>query len=165
MPHLSTGDMLRKAMAEKTPTGMLAAEYLSDGQLVPDKVVVDVVTERMAQADCDQGCLLDGFPRTLTQAEALDDYLKLHDMKIDAVLLLDVATVELKRRMLERAKIEGRSDDTPETIERRMRIYHRETQPLADFYRRYNLLIPIDGSGTTEEVFHRILQAVDTIAE
>ena len=121
--HLSTGDIFRQAVKEGTPLGKQAAQYIDQGKLVPDNLVVDIVTERISQPDCREGCLLDGFPRTVEQARALDDFLAARQTAVDLVLQLDAPAEELKRRMLQRAGLEKRADDTPETIAHRMEVY------------------------------------------
>ena len=144
--HLSTGDMLRQAIQQGTELGRLADQYMSDGKLVPDETVIGIVDQRLDNADCQTGCLFDGFPRTLPQAEAL---------KADEA--------ELQQRMLERAKIEHRPDDTPQTISQRMQVYHQQTEPLLEFYSLKGLLKTIDGMGTPDEVFTRIRDCVDSL--
>ncbi len=158
--HLSTGDMLRRARADGTDLGNKAAEYMDRGQLVPDELVVEIVAERIAQPDCQAGCLFDGFPRTIAQAETLDAKLAEAGTPLDMVLELQADADELARRMLERAKIEGRADDTPETIAQRMEVYREQTSPLLDYYRQRGKLVTIDGMGTPDEVFGRICEVV-----
>lgn len=161
IPHLSTGDIFRQAIKDATPLGKQAAQYINQGQLVPDPLVVGIVTERMSQPDCQQGCLLDGFPRTVAQAEALDAYLQKRQASLDLVLQLHAPAEELQRRMLQRAKLENREDDTPETIARRMEVYRQETEPLIEYYQSRGVLDTVDGLGTPAEVFARIRQSVD----
>jgi adenylate kinase len=158
--HLSTGDMLRQARADGTELGKKAAACMDGGGLVPDDLVVGIVVERIGQPDCRKGCLFDGFPRTIAQAEALDAELEKAGTPLEMVLELKADAEELSRRMLERATIEGRADDTPETIANRMRVYREQTTPLLDYYRRQDKLVSIDGMGTPDEVFGRICQAV-----
>jgi adenylate kinase len=162
IPHLSTGDIFRQAIKEGTPLGTQASQFIDRGELVPDELVVGIVTERMGQADCRTGCLLDGFPRTVTQAKALDEYLASQTSKLDLVLQLDAPREELERRMLERAKLENRADDTPETIANRMEVYRSETEPLIEYYRDRGVLCTINGLGTPDEVFTRIRECVDS---
>ena len=161
IPHLSTGDMLREAKRDGTRLGQLAAEYMDGGQLVPDPLVVSIVGERISQPDCRQGCLFDGFPRTLGQAQSLDDCLQQQGTSLDMVLELRVEESELVERMLARAKTEQREDDTPETIRRRLEVYALQTRPLINFYRQRGLLEVVDGSGTVDEVFERVLECAD----
>jgi adenylate kinase len=158
--HLSTGDMLRQARADGTELGNQAAECMDGGGLVPDELVVGIVAERIAQPDCQAGCLFDGFPRTIAQAEALDAELARAGTPLDMVLELKADAEELARRMLQRAEIEGRADDTPETIANRMEVYREQTSPLLDYYRQQGKLVSVDGMGTPDEVFDRICAAV-----
>jgi len=159
--HLSTGDMLRQARKDGTELGKKAAEFMDGGSLVPDELVVGIVVERIAQADCQAGCLFDGFPRTIAQAQALDEQLEKQGTPLDLVLELKADEGELTRRMLERAKIENRPDDTPETIANRMEVYRSQTEPLLAYYTQRGKLEVIDGMGTPDEVFARIQACVD----
>ena len=154
--HLSTGEMLRDAGRDATPLGREADRYMQAGQLVPDDVVVGVVADRLVQKDCAGGCLFDGFPRTVPQAEALDAMLAGRNMPLDLVLALDVPQDKLVDRLLAR----GRADDRRDTIEERFRQYNELTEPLLDYYRRRGILRMIDGEGRPDEVFSRIRQAV-----
>jgi adenylate kinase len=156
LPHVSTGDIMRQAVRDGSKLGQRVAEFLHSGQLVPDLLVVDLVTERLSQKDCEAGCLLDGFPRTRPQAEALDRYLEQTGRSLTAVLRVVVPAEELRRRMLARAEHEGRTDDTPQTIAARLQVYTNETAPLVDYYRQRGILHDLDGSGTPDEVFARI---------
>jgi adenylate kinase len=156
IPHLSTGDMLRDAVEQGTTVGRLAAEFMHSGRLVPDPFVVQIVGERLQQADCERGCLFDGFPRTLGQARSLDEYLSAAGTPLDAALELRVDEDLLINRLLGR----GRHDDTIDTIRQRFRDYVTMTAPLLDYYRSTGLLRTIDGSGTTNEVFARIRKAI-----
>ena len=161
--HLSTGDMLREAKRNGTELGKLAAGYMDQGALVPDEVVVDVVTERLSEPDCRNGCLLDGFPRTLPQAESLDDFLAQRGEKLDVVLELQCDEAELSRRLLERAKLEGRADDTPDTIANRHRTYREQTTPLLAYYNERGVLRSVNGIQTREEVFAALWRTIEAI--
>jgi adenylate kinase len=154
--HLSTGEMLRRAVEHGTPEGFQAAEYMNRGDLVPDQVILAMVGHRLSEPDCRHGCLLDGFPRTLAQAEALDRLLEQANMPLDAVLDLDVDEEAVVQRLAGR----GRADDRPEVIRERLTTYRRQTAPLTEYYRGRGLLRPIDGTGTPDEVFQRILTAL-----
>jgi adenylate kinase len=158
MAHLSTGEMLRAAGEAATPLGREALEYMQVGQLVPDDVVVGIVADRLAEPDCASGCLFDGFPRTEPQAEELDQMLAQRHMPIDLVLALQVSEDQLIDRLLSR----GRMDDNRETIRERFRQYNDLTEPLLDYYRRRGILRMIDGEGTPDEVFERILKAIQS---
>lgn len=159
--HLSTGDLLRKAVREGTDLGQQAASHMESGQLVPDSLVVHLVGERLAQPDCERGSLLDGFPRSINQAQSLDEHLSEQASRVGLVMVLKVDEDELRRRMLERSRLEGRSDDTPETIEKRIQVHRTTTQPLVQYYQDRDILATIDGSGTPDEVFERVKVVVD----
>ena len=158
--HLSTGDMLRAARDAKTPLGLKADEYMSRGELVPDDIIIDLIRERLQSADCRRGYLLDGFPRTIAQAEALDGMLASQNTPLDVVLELQVPEEELFRRLAGR----GRADDKPEVIRQRLVAYRTQTEPLLDYYRRKNLLRTVDGLGTVDEIFDRIRAILDDFA-
>jgi adenylate kinase len=157
--HLSTGEMLRDAARAETKLGLEAARHMQAGQLVPDDVVVGVVADRLAGRDCARGCLFDGFPRTVRQAQELDEMLDRRGMPLDLVLSLDVPADRLVARLLAR----GRDDDNRDTIEERFRQYERLTEPLLAYYARRGILRTIDGEGTPDEVFDRVQQAVESV--
>jgi adenylate kinase len=157
--HLSTGEMLRNAARADTPLGREAARYMQAGQLVPDDIVIGIVEQRLNQKDCARGCLFDGFPRTVRQAEALDQMLARRGTPLDLVLALDVPVDRLVDRLLAR----GRMDDNRETIEERFRQYNALTEPLLDYYRRRGILRMIDGEGAPDEVFARTQQALESV--
>jgi len=155
--HLSTGDMLRAARDAKTEIGLEADKYMSSGALVPDEVVIGVIADRLKQDDCKGGYLLDGFPRTIAQAEALDKMLAEAGTPLDVVLELKVPDEELYTRLSKR----GRADDNPETIRERIAVYNNQTSPLLDYYSKKGLLKTIEGLGTVEEIFARIEKVLD----
>lgn len=155
--HLSTGDMLRAAREAKTPVGIEADKYMSSGQLVPDDVIVGIISERLQNPDCQGGYLLDGFPRTIAQAEALDKMLSEKGTPLDVVLELKVPDEELFKRLAGR----GRADDTPEVIRERLVAYNKQTSPLLEYYGKQNLLKTIDGLGTVDEIFSRVEKILD----
>ncbi len=157
MAHLSTGDMLRAARDAKTEVGLKAEKFMSSGALVPDDIIVAIIAERLKASDCQQGYLLDGFPRTIAQAEALDAMLTEKKTPLDVVLELQVPEEELFRRLAGR----GRADDNPEVIRQRLTAYRQQTAPLLDYYRRRGLLKSIDGLGTVEEIFERSRAALE----
>jgi len=163
IPHLSTGEMLRKAKQDGTDLGLLAAKYMDQGHLVPDDVIVGVVAQRLAQQDCQDGCLLDGFPRTIQQAEALDEFLAERSRRVDAVIELECRDDELVRRLSERAAAEGRADDTPEAFAVRQATYRRESAPILEHYRRQGVVHTVDGMQTREEVFADIWASLEGI--
>ena len=152
-PHISTGDMLRQAAAAGTPVGLQAKAYIDAGKLLPDEIMLEVVEERFAQPDVvEHGFLLDGFPRTLVQAEAL---VALAD--IDAAVNIDVPEAVVLERMIGR----GRTDDTPEGIANRLAIYQSETVPVIEWFEAKGLLASVDGLGTPDEVTARLIEAID----
>jgi len=158
VPHISTGEMLRAAVANGTELGKQAEVIMAAGDLVPDDLVVAMVGERLAEPDAACGYLLDGFPRNVSQAAALDGVL---GVPLDAVVQLDVPHDELMRRMLRRAEQEGRKDDTAEGIARRLEIYWEETAPLSDYYRDHGVAVyPVDGLGALDEVTARMALAL-----
>jgi adenylate kinase len=159
LAHLSTGDMLRAARDAKTEIGKKADLYMSSGQLVPDEIILQVVRERLQQPDCAGGYLLDGFPRTIGQAEALDATLCEEGKPLDVVLELRVAEDELFQRLAGR----GRSDDRPEVIRQRLVAYRQQTEPLLQYYQKQKLLKSVDGLGTVDEVWERIKGVLDGI--
>ena len=155
-PHISTGDRLRAAVAEGTDFGRKAEEIMSRGDLVPDDVIVGVVDERLQKDDVAAGgFLLDGFPRTVAQAEALAELVE--PAGLHAVVNIDVPLDEVRARM----KARGRADDTDEAIDRRLELYEQETSPLIDFYTERGLMVHVDGLGTMDEVFDRLVAAID----
>ncbi len=161
VPQISTGEMLRAAVEAASPVGLQAKTFMESGKLVPDEVVIGVARERLAQADCREGFILDGFPRTLAQAEALDGILEELGCSLECCLALDVDEDALVDRLLRRAQIEGRSDDTAETIRTRMQVYREQTEPLVDHYRRQGVVAELDGLGEITEVARRIEDAID----
>ena len=148
VPHIATGDMFREHLKNKTALGKKAQEYMDDGQLVPDDVVISMVKERLTDEDCAEGFILDGFPRTTPQADAL-----LNLISIDTVINYRVADEVVVKRIAKRATEEGRSDDTPETVQKRLDVYKEQTQPLIDYFEKKDMLVDIDASGTVEEIF------------
>jgi adenylate kinase len=162
IPHLSTGEMLRKAIANRESEGVVAEHYMSQGKLVPDEIVLRIVEKRLQQEDCcEHGCLFDGFPRTLAQAAALDILLGDAGTPLDVAMELRANEDELMRRMLYRASVDRRSDDTPETIGRRLEVYRQQTAPLIDYYRKQGKLVSIDAMRSPDEAFAQIRRAVD----
>jgi len=160
VPHVSTGDLLREAVAAGKPLGREAKQFMDRGELVPDSVVIGVAVERLARPDAKAGFVLDGFPRTVAQAEALDAELVRLGMKLDRCTALVVDEEELIARLHKRAQIEGRSDDNEATIRNRMRVYRSQTEPLIAYYRSKGLLRELDGSGPIEAVEQRIQEGL-----
>lgn len=160
LPHIATGDIFRENVKNVTDLGRQAKEYMDQGALVPDDIVIAMVDERLSRDDASDGFLLDGFPRTVAQAEALDEVLSTHGTAIDAVLRLLVDDEELVSRLLQRAQEQGRSDDTREVVETRLQVYRNETEPLVDRYGQQGVLHEIDGQGSIDEVRARVLAAI-----
>lgn len=181
IPHISTGDMFRYNIKNQTPVGLLAKSYIDKGQLVPDEVTVRIVRERLEKDDCKNGYLLDGFPRTVEQAEALGEF-----SEVDAVVNVDVPMHKLLKRITGRRvcgkcgesyhvdylggkttclKCDGeliqRADDNEETVGKRLEVYVTQTAPLVEYYGNKGLLVTIDGDGEIEEVFGRITEELD----
>ena len=161
IPAISTGDIFRANIKNETELGLQVKEILASGGYVSDGVTNAIVEDRLAQDDCEPGFLLDGYPRTLAQVGALDAMLaERGGASLDKVLELTVDDEAVVARLLKRAEVEGRADDTEEVIRERMAIYHRETKPLSDTYRDRGLLVEVDGLGEVDEVTQRILAAL-----
>ena len=159
IPAISTGDIFRANIKNETELGLQVKEILASGGYVSDEITNAIVEDRLAQDDCAGGFLLDGYPRTLAQVDALDAMLD-GTTRLDHVLELTVDEDAVVARLLKRAETEGRADDTEEVIRERMAIYHRETKPLSDTYRERGLLVEVDGLGEVDEVTERILAAL-----
>jgi len=188
IPHISTGDLFRANISQGTPLGLEAKSYMDAGNLVPDSVTIGMAEDRMEQPDAAEGFLLDGFPRNLGQAEALDEYLKVKNLKLDAVLDLEVPEDEVVKRIAGRRicrndsshvfhaeynkpKAEGicdvcggdlyqRDDDREETVRKRLEVYHTETEPIIDYYKEQGLVVTIPALGKVEEVTERSMAAL-----
>ncbi|MEU8758140.1 adenylate kinase [Streptomyces sp. NPDC048659] len=188
IPHISTGDLFRANISQGTPLGVEAQSYMKAGQLVPDSVTIGMAKDRMEQADAANGFLLDGFPRNVAQAEALDEILKADHVQLDAVLDLEVPEDEVVKRIAGRRicrndsshvfhvtyhapKAEGvcdtcggelyqREDDTEETVRKRLSVYHTETEPIIDYYRAQNLVVTISALGKVDDVTARAMDAL-----
>jgi adenylate kinase len=190
LPHIATGDILRQAVAEQTELGELAASYMDAGNLVPDEVIIGVLLEAVGRPDARDGFLLDGFPRTIPQAEALGTDLETLGRQLTAVLMIEVDDEEIVQRISGRRvnpvsgrvyhvdfdppKVEGiddvdgtplvqREDDQPETVRNRLAVYHEQTAPLADYYEKLGLLHRFDGSAAPSEVFSHIRATIATL--
>ncbi len=162
IPHLSTGELLR-ATRDESVLGRLVSDYIDAGQLAPDDMVMRIVTKRLAEPDCTAGCLFDGFPRTLTQAQLLDQFLASQGSELDLVLNLAADQQELMARLLKRAEIEHRQDDAADTISARLRVFHAQTAPLLEYYKDRGIVYRIDGMRTPDEVFSEIRRSVDAV--
>lgn len=184
IPHISTGDIFRANIKNNTELGQKAKTYMDKGELVPDSLVVDLIMDRFKEADCANGYVLDGFPRTIPQAEALDDALKANGEKVDFAINVEVPDENIINRMSGRracvgcgatyhikynpTKVEGvcdacgeklilRDDDKPETVKNRLSVYHEQTQPLIDYYNKAGVLAEVDGTKDMEDVFKDIV--------
>jgi adenylate kinase len=160
--HIATGEILRSNAERGTQLGRTASRYMDRGDLVPDEVMIDMVLERVGEDDCAGGFVLDGFPRTVPQAQALDRRLQELGRALDAVVSLEIAEDELRERLARRAREQDRvEDEDPEAIRRRLELFNRETEPLLDHYGAAGLLVRVDGEGEMEEVTERIAGALD----
>lgn len=160
--HLSTGNLLREEIAQQTPLGLEAKSFMDKGQLVPDEVVIGMVDNYFDRHKGARGFLFDGFPRTVAQARALDNLLDLKMTSISAVVALEVTEEELVKRLLNRGKTSGRSDDTnEEVIRKRYAVYLKETAPVADHYKRVKKFQSVKGEGTVDEIFSSVCKAID----
>lgn len=162
IPHLSTGEIFRSAIKNETPLGKEVKSILDAGDLVPDEKVVALVEEELKNDKYDDGYILDGFPRTVPQAEAFDNILNKKGKALDAFLQLEVPEEELIDRILSRG--EGRSDDTPEKIKNRLEVYRKETQPVLNHYKKQDVVKKIDGVGSIDEIFDRIKETLSKYA-
>jgi adenylate kinase len=160
IPQVSTGDLLRSHVAKGTPLGAIAKPIMESGALVPDELVTKMLEERLREPDARDGAIFDGYPRTVAQAQSLDAILKDAGGKVDVVLFIDVPDAALVDRLLKRAVLEGRADDTRETIAERLRVYREKTAPLADLYRKAGLLVTVDGDRAVESVVADVTAAV-----
>lgn len=163
VPAISTGDIFRANIKGGTELGRLAQSYTARGDLVPDSVTNDMVRDRLAQADVERGFILDGYPRNAAQVAELDAILAEHDAALDAVVELTAERDELLARLARRAEVEGREDDTPESIARRLDIYAEQTAPLTSAYAARDLLVRVDGIGAIDEVTARLLAALGEV--
>lgn len=187
IPHISTGDIFRENIKNGTELGIKAKEYMDKGLLVPDELVISIVKARLQEDDCKNGFLLDGFPRTLNQGEALDDVLSQMELKLDKVINLNVEKEILIERAIGRrickecgalyhikfnppkeegvcdncgGKLLQRDDDTVETVEKRIEVYHKQTKPLIDYYNEKGLILDVDGSKDKDLLFEEIVEAL-----
>jgi adenylate kinase len=163
IPHISTGDMFRAAIADRSSLGLKVEPILSSGQLVPDEITVALIAERLGQPDAADGFILDGFPRNLAQAEALDAMLGSIGRELDAILFLDLPDDVATERLLRRAALEGRPDDTPDVIAGRLAIYHSETEPIVEHYRATGKLVPLHAGRTIDEVWGELESALEEL--
>lgn len=163
VPAISTGDIFRANVGQGTPLGVEAKRYMDAGEYVPDEVTNNMVRDRIAEPDAAGGFLLDGYPRTLAQVAELDGMLTSADLGLDAVLVLTVDQEAVVSRLLKRAEIEGRADDTEDVIRRRLEVYAEETEPLIAVYDERGIVVRVDGMGEIAEVQQRIFAALDDL--
>jgi adenylate kinase len=164
IPHIATGDILREAMAQETKLGVRVKPIVESGQLVPDHLMIELIRERLGEDDAGRGFILDGFPRTLPQAEALDEMLTDIGRTLSIVFEFQLADDVCRQRMRRRAELENRADDTPEVIERRLRLYHEQTEPLVAHYRLVGNLVGIHADRSIDEVFAEVQEALEQVA-
>jgi adenylate kinase len=162
IPHVSTGDMFR-ALDESSELGREVKAVMARGELVPDEITIQMIEERLSQDDAARGFVLDGFPRNLAQARALDAMLGSIGRGLDAILYFDLPDEVALERMQGRARDEGRADDTPEAMQKRLRIYHEQTVPVVEHYRATGKLVPLHAARSVEDVFTEIQAALDTV--
>ena len=165
IPHIATGDMLREMREQPTDLGRELKEVMDRGDLVPDEMMIELIRDRLSRGDTDGGFVLDGFPRTMPQAEALDELLRELDRALDVVFDFQVPDREvLLQRMLQRAAAEGRADDTPDAIARRLELYERETAPLVEYYRTHQAnVVGVHADRAVEEVFEEIQRSLESV--
>lgn len=162
VPHISTGDLLRAEVAAGSALGLEAKGVMARGELVSDAILLGMLEDRFSRADTANGFILDGYPRNLAQAAALDVLLGRLKQSFDYAVQLEVATELLVERIAGRAKAEGRADDTPESVRTRLQVYNDQTAPVIDYYRQHGQLTVVDGVGELDEVFTRVLEAIQS---
>ncbi len=160
VPHISTGDLLRAEVAAGSPLGLQAKEVMARGELVSDDILLGMLKDRFSRDDTKAGFILDGYPRNLAQAAALDELLASLGQKFDAAVQLTVDNEQIVERLAGRAKAEGRADDNPESVRKRLEVYDQQTAPVIEFYRQHGQLTIVDGVGALDEVFNRIIEAI-----
>ena len=165
VPHISTGDLLRGAVAAGTPLGLKAKAVMEAGNLVSDDIVLGMLEERLGKDDARAGFVLDGYPRNLAQARALEQLLARLRQPVDIAVQLDVDTALLVERIAGRAALEGRADDTPESVRNRLNVYTEQTAPVVEFYRNTGKLACVHGVGSMDEVFTRIVEAINPTSD
>jgi adenylate kinase len=165
IPAISTGDIFRTNVTNGTALGKKAQEYMDQGEYVPDEITNLMVRARIDEPDADPGFLLDGYPRTLAQVEELDGMIRFTGHELDAAVVLTVDADAIVARLIQRARVEGRTDDTEEVIRRRQEVYGEQTEPLIGVYKQRGLVYEIDGMGAVEEVTKRIFDALDVVPQ
>ena len=165
VPHISTGDLLRAEVAAGSPLGLQAREVMARGDLVSDDILLGMLKDRFSRDDTRAGFILDGYPRNLAQAAALDRLLQDLGQKFDAAIQLAVDNEQIIERLAGRAKAEGRADDTPDSVRHRLNVYDEQTAPVIEFYRAHGQLTVVDGVGSLDDVFNRIVEALAPVPE
>jgi adenylate kinase len=165
IPAISTGDIFRANVTNGTPLGTKAQEYMDQGEYVPDEITNLMVRNRIDEPDAEPGFLLDGYPRTLSQVEELDGMIKHTGHALDAAVVLTVDQDEIVARLLHRAQVEGRTDDTEDVVRRRQEVYGEQTEPLIEVYRKRGIVHEIDGMGEVDDVTKRIFDALDVVPQ
>ena len=165
VPAISTGDIFRANVSEGTELGLEAKRFMDAGEYVPDEVTNAMVRNRIDEPDAEGGFLLDGYPRTLAQVEELDGMIRFTGHQLDAVVCLTVDRDEIVSRLLQRAQVEGRADDTEDVIRRRQEVYLEQTEPLIEVYKQRGIVVEIDGMGEVDDVTARIFEALDVVPE
>jgi adenylate kinase len=165
IPAISTGDIFRANVSAGTELGVEAKRYMDAGDYVPDEITNKMVRNRIDEPDAEPGFLLDGYPRTLAQVEELDGMIKFTGHQLDAAVVLTVDADEIVQRLVQRAQVEGRTDDTEDVVRRRQEVYAEQTEPLIDVYRQRGILVEVDGMGEVDQVTSRIFDALDVIPE
>ena len=164
IPHIATGDILRAAMADGTELGLKVKPIYDSGDLVPDDLMIGIIRDRLAQEDTDNGFVLDGFPRTLAQTEALDRTLREIGKELSVVFVLQLPESVAVARLTKRAELEGRVDDTPDAIAKRLELYRRETEPLVEWFRARSNVVAVHAERSVSEVFGEIQEALEQAA-
>jgi adenylate kinase len=162
--HISTGEILRKEIKKQTKLGKIVDEYITQGQLIPDDLIIKILSEILDNTPKSKGYIFDGFPRTIAQEEALDRMLREKDTNVVAVLNLEIEESDLVKRLLKRGEESGRSDDNFETIQNRLSVYHNQTQPLKEYYKKKGKLFTIKGNNVIENVFEEIVEVLDLLS-
>ena len=165
IPAISTGDIFRANVGQGTPLGVEAKRYMDAGEYVPDEITNKMVRNRIDEPDAEPGFLLDGYPRTLAQVEELDGMVEFTGHRLDAVVVLTVDDEEIVQRLLQRAEVEGRADDTEAVIRCRQEVYREQTEPLIEVYRERGILLEVDGIGEVDQVTKRIFEALDVVPQ
>jgi adenylate kinase len=165
LPHISTGEMFRSAIAQQNELGKQVEPLLAAGRLVPDDVTIELIRERLARDDAAEGFVLDGFPRTVVQAEALDEALKELGLRLDGILFFDLPDDVAIERLLKRGSAEHRLDDTPEVIAERLRTYHEQTESIVEHYRVTGRLVPLHAERSIDEVWSEIQDALERVED